>query len=59
MAPGGEPPKLKVRRGADGKLKVGDDQPPATDTVEAAERPPIGEDPRPAIFRNIPPIGPG
>jgi hypothetical protein len=59
VQPGGEPPKLKVTRGPDGKLKVGGDRPDTHETVEAAERPPIGEDPRPAIFRNIPPIGPG
>ena len=55
MQPGGEPPKLKVRRGPAGKLKVGDDQPPTTETVEAAERPPTPDDPRDAHWRNVPP----
>ena len=28
-----------------------------TETTEAAERPPTGDDPRPSAFRNIPPFG--
>ena len=28
-----------------------------TETTEAAERPPTGDDPRPAAFRNVPPFG--
>ena len=31
---------------------------PLTATVEAKPRPPEADDPRPAIFRNIPPYGP-
>jgi len=27
------------------------------ETTEAAERPPLGDDPRPAAYRNIPPFG--
>ena len=65
VQPGGEPPKLKVRRGADGKLKVGDGPAPTVETVEASERPPFAaserppfaDDPRPANERNIPPFG--
>jgi hypothetical protein len=28
-----------------------------TETTEAAERPPVPDDPRPAAFRQIPPFG--
>ncbi len=28
-----------------------------TETIEAAERPPTPDDPRPAAYRNIPPFG--
>jgi hypothetical protein len=28
-----------------------------TESTEAAERPPTGDDPRPSAFRNIPPFG--
>ena len=59
VQPGGEPPKLKVRRGADGKLKVGEDPDPTVETVESAERPPTPDDPRTGISPFLPPLGPG
>ena len=59
VQPGGAPPKLRVRRGPDGKLRVGDDPSPTTETVEAAERPPTPDDPRTGVSPYLPPIGPG
>lgn len=55
VQPGGAPPRLKFKRGADGKLEV--DEPPEdrVETVEAAERPPTPDDPRTAQDRNFPP----
>ena len=57
VQPGGEPPKLKITRGADGKLKIGGEREAPKETVEAAERPPTPDDPRPGPFRNVPPFG--
>ena len=44
----GPPPKLKVRRGADGKLEVEGTpkEPPVVEETRADERPPYPEDPR-------------
>ena len=47
VQPSGAPPKLKVRRDADGALQVeGPDEGERKATVEAAERPPTPDDPR-------------
>ena len=59
MQPGGEPPKLKVRRGPDGKLKVGDDQEPPCETVEPPNGRPQPERSAPSTARNVPPLGAG
>jgi hypothetical protein len=55
----GAPLKLSARRGADGKLEIEAPDRELTATVEAAERPPTPDDPRPAAVRNIPPYGAG
>ena len=57
VQPGGEPPKLKVRRGADGKLQLGDDRPPTHETVEPAERPPTPDEPWNPVPPYVPPFG--
>ena len=58
VQPGGAPPRLKFKRGADGKLEV--DEPPreTTTTTEAAERPTTPDDPRTGPLRDVPPLGP-
>jgi hypothetical protein len=48
---------VKLRRDANGRLVPADLKQETTPTTEAAERPPTGEDPRPAAYRNIPPFG--
>jgi hypothetical protein len=55
----GEPPGAKVTMRLDAKGRWVAVHPPTetTETTEAAERPPTGEDPRPSAFRNIPPFG--
>ena len=55
----GEPPKLtlKVQLDASGKYRAVEDPKELTETIEAAERPPTPDDPRPAAFRQIPPFG--
>jgi hypothetical protein len=57
----GDPPGMKVRmrRGADGKLHVVVPERELTETTEAAERPPTPDDPRTANQRNVPPYGGG
>ncbi len=54
VQPGGAPPKLKVGRGADGKLKVTppEGEPTHTETV-GEERPPTPDDPRSAYDKNV------
>lgn len=51
---GAPPPKLKVGRGADGKLKVTppEGEPNHPETI-AEEKPPMADDPRPAFDRNV------
>ena len=56
----GEPPplKVKVRLDATGKLARRSSRSASwSETIEAAERPPTPDDPRPAAFRQIPPFG--
>ena len=55
MQPGAAPPRLKFRRGADGKLEADEPREDVRETVEAAERPPMPDDPRSAHARNVPP----
>jgi hypothetical protein len=57
----GEPPKLtlKVQLDASGKYRAVEDPKETTETVEAAERPPLPDDPRAASWRQIPPFGGG
>ena len=49
--------QIKARRDADGRLQIVAPEHPLSETVEAAERPPQPDDPRPAVFRNVPPFG--
>ena len=56
VQPGGEPPRLKFTRGVDGKLQVDEPASETHETSEAAERPPMPDDPRPAHVRNVPPL---
>jgi hypothetical protein len=51
--------KVRVRRGASGRLEVVVPDRALTETTEAAERPPTPDDPRTANVRNIPPFGAG
>ena len=55
----GEPPKLKLKVQLDpeGKWRPVEPERELTETIEAAERPPTPDDPRPAAFRQIPPFG--
>ena len=55
----GEPPplKLKVQLDAKGVWRAVEPERETTETIEAAERPPTPDDPRPAAFRQIPPFG--
>ncbi len=48
-AGGGPLPKVKVRRGADGKLEVEgtDEKPPVVEETRADERPPFPDNPAP------------
>src|SRR3954465_13083179 len=50
----GEPPgqKVKMRLDAKGRWVPVEDPRETVETTEAAERPPTGNDPRPAAFRN-------
>jgi hypothetical protein len=51
------PIQVHARRDADGRLQIVTPLRRLTATVEAAERPPQPDDPRPAMFRNVPPFG--
>jgi hypothetical protein len=51
--------KVKMRRGADGKLHAVVPQRELVETTESAERPPTPDDPRSANVRNVPPYGAG
>jgi hypothetical protein len=51
------PVQVRARRDADGRLKIVSPPRSLTATVEAAERPPQPDDPRPALLRNVPPFG--
>jgi hypothetical protein len=55
----GEPSnlKLKVQLDPEGKWRAVEPPRQMTETIEAAERPPTPDDPRPAAFRQIPPFG--
>jgi hypothetical protein len=55
----GEPPplKLKVQLDAKGEWRAVEPARETVETIEAAERPPTPDDPRPAAFRQIPPFG--
>jgi hypothetical protein len=46
-----------MRRGADGKLQVVLPDRALKETTEAAERPPVGDDPRSGPLRDAPPYG--
>jgi hypothetical protein len=54
-----------AREGADGDWQVlkvaipGRRREPLAETTEAKPAPPQPDDPRPSIYRNIPPFGPG
>jgi len=49
--------RVQVRLDADGRPQIVAPKQTLTPTVEAAERPPQPDDPRPAAFRNVPPFG--
>jgi hypothetical protein len=49
--------KLKVQLDPSGKWRAVEPERELTETIEAAERPPTPDDPRPAAFRQIPPFG--
>ena len=54
VQPGGAPPRLKFKKTADGKFEADEPRSPTNETVEAAEKPPMPDDPRSAIDRNVP-----
>jgi hypothetical protein len=56
-APLSGPVQIRARRDANGRLQIVAPKPPLSETVEAAERPPQPDDPRSAVFRNVPPFG--
>jgi hypothetical protein len=59
-APGAPPGmKVTVRMGADGKPHVVPPPRETRETTEAAEKPPVPDDPRTANMRNVPPFGGG
>ncbi len=49
--------KLKVQLDPSGKWRAVEPQRELVETIEAAERPPTPDDPRPSAFRQIPPFG--
>jgi hypothetical protein len=49
--------KLKVQLDPSDKWRAVEPERETTETIEAAERPPTPDDPRPAAFRQIPPFG--
>ena len=51
------PEKVKMRLDAKGRWVAVEPPRETTETIEAAERPPTPDDPRPAAFRQIPPFG--
>jgi hypothetical protein len=51
------PVQVRVRRDADGRVQIVSPPRSLIATVEAAERPPQPDDPRPALLRNVPPYG--
>jgi hypothetical protein len=51
IAGGGRSPR------AGGRIRIVGPKRPLSETVEAAELPPQPDDPRPAVFRNVPPFG--
>jgi hypothetical protein len=51
------PVHVRVRRDAEGRMQIVTPERKLIPTVEAAERPPQADDPRPAMLRNIPPYG--
>jgi hypothetical protein len=55
----GEPPGgvVRMRLDAKGRWVSAEPKPETTETIEAAERPPTPDDPRPSAFRQIPPFG--
>jgi|GEM_PF-5146545 len=55
----GAPPaeKVTMRLGPDGRFVAVREPRELTPETRADERPPEGEDPRPAAFRNVPPFG--
>ena len=55
----GEPPaaKVKMRLDAKGRWVPVHEPRETTPEIEAAERPPQPDDPRPAAFQNVPPYG--
>jgi hypothetical protein len=55
----GAPPgrTVKMRLDAKGRWVPAEPKPETVETIEAAERPPTPDDPRPAAFRQIPPFG--
>jgi hypothetical protein len=56
-APLSGPIRIQARRDANGRLQIVAPERTLTPTVEAAERPPQPDDPRPTAFRNVPPFG--
>ena len=58
VQPGGAPPRLKFKRGADGELKVDEPEEERRTAVEASERPVTPDDPRTGPMRDVPPFGP-
>ena len=59
-APGAPPGmKVTVRLGPDGKPQVVAPEAQTVETTEAAERPPMPDDPRTATQRNVPPWSAG
>ena len=56
-APLSGPVHIRARRDANGRLQIVAPERPVSETVEAAERPPQPDDPRSALFRNVPPFG--
>jgi hypothetical protein len=48
---------VRLRRDANGRYVPADPKPETVTSLEAAERPPIPDDPRPVAFQQIPPFG--
>ncbi len=56
-APGEILDTVRVRRGPDGKLHIAPPERTTTETTEVAEKPPVPDDPRSGLTRNVPPYG--